>query len=183
VVQFGNLAPKLTFRQQLAWAMLNTIMAEGISDGRLNRELREKRGLIYGIGLAQSDFARFGVFSGAFGAKVTDVPEALAILRRELRRMVEEGPSEQEVAAVKPTQVGRTLLGLDTGAAIANLLLGVQIHKQPITYLDDIGGNIESITRQEMWEVAKIMLNPDRLIVSVVGQAEQAQVCATPTQN
>ena len=138
--------------------------------------------MIYGIGLDQSDFAKFGVFSGAFGAKVTDVPEALAILKRELRRMVEEGPTEEEVAAVKPTQVGRTLLGLDTGAAIANLLLGVQINAQPITYLDDIAGTIESITRQEMWEVAKLMLNPDRLVVSVVGQPGQAKVCEALAQ-
>ena len=180
VVQFGSVTPKLTFRQRIAWVMLDTILAEGISAGRLNRELREKRGLIYGIGLDQSDFAKFGVFTGAFGAKMTEVPEALAILRRELRRMVDEGPTEEEVAAVKPTQVGRTLLGLDTGAAIANLLLGVQINKQPITYLDDIGGNIESITRGEMWEVAKLLLNPDRLVVSVVGQPGQANVCDVP---
>ena len=177
VVQFGSLAPKLTFRRQIAWTLLNTIMAEGISDGRLNRELREKRGLIYGIGLYHSDFSKFAVFNGAFGAKLTDVPEALAILRRELKRMVDEGPTDAEVAAIKPTQVGRTLLGLDTGAAIANLLLGVQINQQPITYLDDIGGNIESVTRQEMWEVAKVMLNPERLIVSVVGPGEQGKVC------
>jgi zinc protease len=111
---------------------------------------------------------------------MTEVPEALAILRRELRRMVDEGPTEAEVAAVRPTQVGRTLLGLDTGAAIANLLLGVQINKLPITYLDDIAGNIESVTRAEVWEVAKLLLNPDRLVVSVVGQPGQANVCDVP---
>src|SRR5262249_54316914 len=116
VVQFGSVMPKLTFRQQIAWTLLDTIMGEGISAGRLNRELREKRGLIYSIGITYIDFDRFGVFSGSFGAKMTDVPEALTILRRELRRMVDEGPTEEEVAGVKPTQVGRTLLGLDTGA-------------------------------------------------------------------
>jgi zinc protease len=177
VVQFGSVTPKLTFRQQIAWVMLHTVMAEGISAGRLNRELREKRGLIYSIGLAQSDFTRFGVFSGAFGAKMTDVPQALAILRQELKRMVDEGPTEEEAATVKPTQVGRTLLGLDTGAAIANLLLGVQINKQPITYLDDIAGTIESITRQEIWDVAKLLLDPDRLVISVVGQPGDTNVC------
>jgi zinc protease len=172
--------PKLSFRQRIAWALLDTILGEGISAGRLNQELREKRGLVYGIGIYYSEFTRFGVFTGSFGAKMTEVPEALAILRRELRRMVDEGPTEAEVAAVRPTQVGRTLLGLDTGAAIANLLLGVQINKLPITYLDDIAGNIESVTRAEVWEVAKLLLNPDRLVVSVVGQPGQANVCDVP---
>ncbi|MFZ1105736.1 MAG: pitrilysin family protein [Hyphomicrobiaceae bacterium] len=180
IVQFGSVTPRLSFRQRIAWALLHTILGEGISAGRLNRELREKRGLIYSIGIDYSEFTTFGVFTGSFGAKMTDVPEALAIVRRELRRIVDEGPTEQEVAAVKPTQVGRTLLGLDTGAAIANLLLGVQINKQPLTYLDDIGGSIESITRGEAWEVAKLLLNPDRLVVSVVGQPGQAKVCDVP---
>jgi zinc protease len=170
VVLFGSVAPTLSFRQQLAWFMLNTIMSEGVSAGRLNRELREKRGLIYGIGINYSEYTKFGVFSGSFAARMSDVPEALAILRRELKRMVDEGPTEEEVAAVKPTQVGRTLLGLDTGAAIANLLLSLQINKRPITYLDDIAGNIESITRREVWDAAKVMLDPERLVVSVVGQ-------------
>jgi zinc protease len=162
--------------------MLHTIMAEGVASGRLSRELREKRGLVYGIGIERTEFARFGVFTGAFAAKMSDVPEALAILRRELKRMVDEGPTEEEVATVQPTQLGRTLLGLDTGAAIANLLQAVQVSKLPITYLDDLAGTIESITRHDVWEAAKLLLNPDRLVVSVVGEPGQTKVCESPAQ-
>jgi zinc protease len=182
VVQFGTLTPTLSFRTHVAWWMLHTIMAEGVASGRLSRELREKRGLIYGIGIERTEFARFGVFTGAFAAKMSDVPEALAILRRELKRMVDEGPTEEEVTAVQPTQLGRTLLGLDTGAAIANLLQAVQVSKLPITYLDDLAGTIESITRHDVWEAAKLLLNPDRLVVSVVGEPGQTKVCESPAQ-
>lgn len=180
VVQFASVTPRPTWRQRLAWWLLDSIIDEGVSAGRLNRELREKRGLVYGIGVNYTDYAAFGLVEGAFSAKMSEVPEALAVLRRELDRMVHEGPTEAEVAAAKPSIVGRTLLGLDTGAAIANLVLDMQVADQPTTYLDDVAGAIEQVTREEVWELAKLVLDPDRLAVGIVGQPGQAGVCDTP---
>jgi zinc protease len=177
LVRFGALTPRLTWRQLLAWTMLHSILDEGVSSGRLSRELREKRGLVYGAGVNYTRYASFGEFYGAFAAKMDDVPEALAITWRELHRMVEEGPSDAELATVKPMMVGRTLLGLDTGSALASLLLDMQLSDQPTTYLDDITGEIESITRQDVWDVAKIVLDPDRLAIVVAGQPGQTNVC------
>jgi hypothetical protein len=42
----------------------------------------------------------------------------------------------------------------------------MQFSDQPTTFLDDIAGEIESITRQDVWDVAKIVLDPDRLASS-----------------
>jgi zinc protease len=179
VVQFATVTPRLTWRQQISWWVLQAIMNEGISAGRLSHELREKRGLVYGIGTDYTDYTAFGMFSGAFAAKMADVPEALQITRSELARMVDKGPTDEELATVKPAIVGRTLIGLDTGAAIANTILAVQLNDQPASYLDDIGGTIESITRQEVWDVAKILLDPKRLAVSIVGKPTQADACGT----
>ena len=179
LVGFGAVTPRLTWRQLLAWTMLESILDEGVSSGRLSRELREKRGLVYGVGVSYTRFASFGRFYGEFAAKMDDVPNALAITWRELRRMVEEGPTDAELATIKPMMVGRTLLGLDTGSALASLLLGMQLSDQPTTYLDDIAGEIESITRQDVWDVAEIVLDPDRLAIVIAGQPGQTNLCDT----
>jgi hypothetical protein len=34
-----------------------------------------------------------------------------------------------------------------------------------------------------VWETAKLLLNPDRLVVSVVGEPGQTKVCEAPAQN
>jgi predicted Zn-dependent peptidase len=73
--------------------------------------------------------------------------------------------------------VGQTLLGLDTGSALANLLLGMQLSDQPSTFLDDVAGEIESITRQDVWDVAKIVIDPDRLAIVIAGQPGQTNLC------
>ena len=178
VVRFGALTPHLTWKQQLARGILETILSEGHgSTTRLFRELREKRGLVYGITTAQTNYDAFGVFSGSFGTEVGKVQEAMALTRDELRLMVEQGPTEEEVATVKRAAVGGLLLGLDTGAALANLVLNMQVQRRPITYLGDLAGEIERITRQDVWDVAKLLLNPDRLAVTIVGAPTQAKLC------
>jgi zinc protease len=177
VVRFASLTPRLTPRQRTSWDLLETIMDEGVSAGRLTRALRERRGLVYSIGIDYTGHAGFGELSGAFEAKMADVPEALSLVRNELRRMVAEGPTAEELANARPAIVGRTLLGLDTGAEIAKTILTMQLDEQPITHLDDIAGEIESVTREDVWEVAKLLLDPDRLAISIVGQPTQARPC------
>jgi zinc protease len=177
LVRFSAVTPRLTWRQLLAWTMLESILHEGVSAGRLSRELREKRGLVYGVGVSYTRYTSFGQFYGEFAAKMDDVPNALAITWRELRRMVEEGPTDAELATVKPMLIGQTLLGLDTGSALASLLLNMQLIDQPTTFLDDIAGQIESITREDVWDVAKMVLDPDRLAIVIAGQPGQTNLC------
>ena len=112
VVQFGSLAPKLTFRQQIAWTLLNTIMAEGISDGRLNRELREKRGLIYGISLYHSDFSKFAVFTGALSVHRVEA----AAIASDAGCEVDEGVTKRTTILVVGDQDLRQLAGYTKSA-------------------------------------------------------------------
>jgi len=177
IVQFAAVTPHLTWRQQLADAMLQSILGDQTTTSRLFLEVRAKRGLVYGISTARTDYSGFSVFSGSFGAKTGDVVEAMSVTKSELHRMVAEGPTEQEVADVKRATVGGVLLGLDTGAKLANLLVNLQIDARPITVLDDFAGEIEKVTRQDVWDVAKLMLDPDRLAVTIVGGPAQAGLC------
>jgi zinc protease len=180
VVQFGRLTPPLTWQQRRTWQVLHSVLSEGVSAGRLTREVRERRGLVYGIGTGYNHYAPFGVFGGSFAAKVDDVPKAIALTRAELRRMADEGPTDEEVATVKRTIVGRFLLGLDNGAALANLMLNRQHNDRPITFFGDAAREIEKITRRDVWDVAKLLLKPDRLGVTIVGAPTQAKLCEHP---
>jgi len=175
-VLFGALTPRLNQRQNLANSILTAILSEPLT-GRLFMEVREKRGLVYSINAGYSHYTNFGVFSGSFGAAAENVPAAMAVTERELRRMVDEGPTEQEVADAKNALVGQILLGLDTSAKLAGLVLALQIDALPITYLDDVGAEIATITVQDVWNVARLLIRPDHLAVVMVGKLGQAGAC------
>jgi zinc protease len=174
LVKFGLLTPSLTWEQRRANQILDAILN---GESRLFEEVRAKRGLVYEVGTTYSNYANFGIFEGAFAAAIDEVPEALSVTMRELRRMAAEGPTEEEVATVKRAFLGAYLLGLDTGASLANVMSGNQAAMRPITYLDDFVREIEKVTRQDVWEVAKLLLNPDRFTVIIAGAPTQAKLC------
>ena len=95
-----------------------------------------------------------------------------------------ESPAVDERSVVAPASVPEATFDHTpkpevsaTGSALASLLLGMQLSDQPTTYLDDIAGEIESITGQEVWDVAKIVLDPDRLAIVIAGQPGQTNLC------
>jgi len=178
-VMFAAVTPAMTWHQRRAERVLNAILN---GEGRLFQEVRVKRGLVYGVNTSFSyhgnhDVGTFSIQSGAFGAEVKDVPEALRVTMAELRRMAAEGPTEEEVATVKRAFLGSNLLGLDTGAALVDTMSSSQIEKRPITFLKDDIPEIERITRQDVWDVAKLLLNPERFTVTIIAPPTQANLC------
>jgi zinc protease len=174
LVKFGVLTGRLTWERRRANQILDAILN---GESRLFEEVRAKRGLVYGVGTTYTNYANFGIFEGAFAAAIEEVPEALSVTMRELRRMAAEGPTEEEVATVKRAFLGSYLLGLDTGAALANVMSNAQIAMRPITYLDDFVREMEKVTRQDVWEVAKLLLDPDRFTVIIAGAPTQTKLC------
>ena len=178
-VLFAAVTPAMTWHQRRAERVLNAILN---GEGRLFQEVRVKRGLVYDVSTSFSyqgnhDVSPFSVQSGGFGAEVKDVPEALRVTMAELRRMAAEGPTEEEVSTVRRAFLGSNLLGLDTGAALVEAMSSSQIEKRPITFLQDDIPEIERITRQDVWEVAKLLLDPSRFTVTIVAPPTQAKLC------
>ncbi|MGH6816449.1 MAG: M16 family metallopeptidase, partial [Hyphomicrobiaceae bacterium] len=185
IVQFGNLTARLDWRQNLISSVLTSILSEAFT-GRLFIEMREKRGLVYGIGTNHGNYLDYGLFSGGFGAASDNASTAMALTVQELRRIVAEAPTAQEVADAKQSLTGRILLGLDTSGKLANLVLAMQVNNIPITYLDDIAGEIAKITVEDVWNLAKLLIKPDRLAVTMVGKPVQGGACEkamTPAPN
>ncbi len=178
-VLFAAATPTMTWHQRRAERILNSVLN---GEGRLFQEVRVKRGLVYGVSTSFTYYNNrgadpFGVFSGGLGAEVKDVPEALRVTMAELRRMAAEGPTEEEVATVRQAFLGSNLLGLDTGSALADSMASSQLESRPITFLQDSIPEIEKITRQDVWEVAKLLIQPDRFTVTIVAPPTQANLC------
>jgi zinc protease len=173
-VLFGAVTPALTWEQRRAERVLNSILN---GEGRLFEEVRAKRGLVYSVGTSFSHYKTFSHFGGSFAAGIDDVPEALRVTMAELRRMAAEGPTEEEVATVRRAFVGSYLLGLDTGEALVGQMSDFQIFGRPTTFLDDTAGEIEKITRDDVWDAAKLLLNPDRFTVTIIAPPTEPKLC------
>lgn len=154
--------------------IMNHILGGGTFSSRLFNEVREKRGLTYGIGsgLITSDFSD-SLFIGT-STRADRVGEALKVIREEVSRMAQEGPTEEELAKAKTYLIGAyPINNLDSSSAVARTLVELQKEKRGIDYIDKRVGLIEAVTLEGVKVAAQRLLQTEPAIL-VVGpkQAE-----------
>ncbi len=155
--------------------VMSQILGGGEAASRLTGEIREKRGLTYGVGASLVPMAKAGLFLGSLNTRNDKAGEALELVKTVMARMAEEGPSQQELDEAKTYLTGSYALRFDSNNKIAGQLLGIQQQGLGIDYVTRRNGLIEAVTLDQVKAQARRLLHPDRLIVTVVGKPEGVQ--------
>ena len=170
VVFFGHQGITRDDPDFFAAYILNEAMGGGRFSARLMREVREKRGLTYGIGtfLAPMDHAE--MYLGQFSASNDKVAEAIEVIRAEWAKVATGGLTETELAEVKTYLTGSYPLRFSGNGPIANILVGMQLEGLPIDYAVTRNDKINAVTLEDIARVAKRLYLPEALHFVVVGQ-------------
>jgi zinc protease len=182
VVTFGQVGPK---RDDPAWYaayVLNDILGGGGFRGRLMKEIREKRGLAYGVSTHLVPYRHAGLIVGNVATENGRVGESIALVRQEWQRMRDQGPTAAELENAKTYLIGSFPLGLDSTQHIAAVLVQVQQDKLGIDYLDRRAGLIGSVTLDEARAVAKKLFDPAALSFAIVGDPADVTPTRPPKQ-
>ncbi|MFQ5984902.1 MAG: M16 family metallopeptidase [Alphaproteobacteria bacterium] len=172
VVVFGHAGLKRDDPDFYAAYVMNNILGGGAFTSRLGKEVREKRGLAYGVYTYLHPLDHAGLFMGGVATENSRVKESLAIIRREFARMRDEGVREEELADAKTFLTGSFPLRLTSNDRIARMLVGMQLDELGIDYLERRNGYIEAVTREDVGRVAARLLSPEALRIVVVGEPE-----------
>jgi zinc protease len=154
--------------------VLNYILGGGGFASRLTEEVREKRGLAYGVSTWLSTLDYADLWQGQVATQNARVGETLGLIRQEWKRLAEEGPTEKELEDAKTFLTGSFALRLDSTGSIAQFLVGIQIQKLGIDYPEKRNSYIEAVTLEDVRRVAK-RLDPAQLTFVVIGQPEGVQ--------
>ena len=95
-----------------------------------------------------------------------------SLSRRSSTSAAKEGLTEQELRTAKDYLIGSFALRFDTSSKIAAQLLAIQLDDLGIDYIERRNGEIEAITVDDIKRVAKRLMEPKNLIVTVVGEPE-----------
>lgn len=170
VVMFGQAGIERDDPDFFAAYVLNHILGGSGFAARLMDEVREKRGLTYGIStwLAPMDLAE--TWQGSFASANEKVAEAIEVVRAEWTKAAAKGVSEAELAAAKTYLTGSYPMRFDGNGPIANILVGMQSERLPIAYVNERNAYIEAVTLDDIRRVAKRLMSPDALRFVVVGK-------------
>jgi zinc protease len=172
LVLFGHEGIERDDDDFLAAFVLNHVLGGAGFESRLMQEVREARGLTYGIGtyLAPRDHA--AQYMGQFSSSNETVAGAVELIRAEWARLAEAGLTAEELDAAKTYLTGAYPLRFDGNASIAGILVGMQMSRLPIDYVDTRNDQVEALTLDEVNAVAAELLDPDGLHFVVVGRPE-----------
>ena len=152
--------------------VMNQVLGAGGFGSRLMEEVREKRGLTYGVNsyLAPKDHAE--LMLGQVASSNDRIAEAIEVIRDEWAKLAAEGVTEQELEDAKKYLTGAYPLRFDGNSTIANILAGMQMDDLPIDYADTRNDKVNAVTLDDIKRVAARLMRPEALHFVVVGQPE-----------
>jgi zinc protease len=171
VVNFGAPGVARSDPDFMAAYIINHILGGGSFSSRLYHEVREKRGLAYGISDSLIWLNHTSLLLGSTATRADATGQTIEIIEQEIRRLAAEGPTEEEFAKAKTYLKGSFALGLDTSNRIAAQLVQMQLDNLGIDYIERRSSLIDSVTLADAKRVAKRLLD-NGWLVTVVGRPE-----------
>ncbi len=148
----------------------NYILGGGGFSSRLMAEVREKRGLVYGVGSGPSVYDHAALIRGSAQTENEDVAAAIEVIRAEIGRLYREGASAGEIEDAKRYLTGSFALDLYSNVAIADVLHRYHVAGREADYVNRRNALIEAVTKADVDRLIKRLFNPEAFTFIVVGQ-------------
>ncbi|MEO1138826.1 MAG: pitrilysin family protein [Pseudomonadota bacterium] len=152
--------------------VLNHILGGGGFESRLMHEVREKRGLTYGVYSYLADRDGAQIWTGRVASANDRIAEAVDVIKAEWARMRDEGVTAKELEDAKTYLTGAYPLRFDGNGPIANIAVGMQIDGLGTDYIATRNDRVDAVTLDDINRVARELLDPESLTFVVVGQPE-----------
>jgi zinc protease len=150
--------------------ILMSALGNGALESRLFNEVREKRGLAYGIDAHLfSSALTYGIL-GQTATKTESVSTVMQLIKNEWKKVADNGITAEELALHKQNITGSYPLTFNKTTSIVRVLLSYQCEGLPKNYMNDRNHYFEKVTLADIKRVAKRLLNPEKLTYVVVGK-------------
>ncbi|HYR28453.1 MAG TPA: pitrilysin family protein [Thermoanaerobaculia bacterium] len=171
-IRVGHIGVARSTEDYFPLSVMNAIFG-GVFNSRINLNLREKHGYTYG---ARSQFAfrrQAGPFVVAAPVRNEVTRESVTEMIAELRRIRTGDIEDRELDDTKSYLIGVFPALVQTAYDVSSRLVDMELYGLPQDYFDKYRENIANVTREEITRVAQKYLDPDRLLIVIVGNARE----------
>lgn len=172
VALFGQRGIDLDDPDYFAAILLNQILGGGSFESRLMNEVREKRGLTYGIYTYIYPRDLGDAYMGQVSSSNDRIAQAMDVIRDEWRKARDEAVTEAELRDAKTYLTGAYPLRFDGNQTIAGILVGMQLIGLGPDYPNTRNERVDAVTMDDVRRVAAELLDPEGLRFVVVGKPE-----------
>ncbi|WP_314323317.1 pitrilysin family protein [Comamonas aquatica] len=154
----------------LALLVGDHILGGGGLVSRLMEEVREKRGLTYGVSSSFAPGLHAGAFTVGLQTRPDQAEQARQVAQATLAQFVAEGPTEQELRDAKDNLIGSFALRIDSNRKLLANVANIAWNGLPLDYLDHWTAKIEALTTDDVRRAMQRVLQPERMVTVVLGE-------------
>lgn len=158
----------------VAVTVMNTLLG-GFFGSRINYNLREKHGFTYGARSSFSSRLMPGDFSVDADVRNEVTDSSITLIIEELKKIVSEEVTDEELQLVKNYLTGIFPLQLETANAVATRVINLKFYDLPNDYYSTYISNINKLTREEILNTASKYIHPDMLYIVLSGNAKSVK--------
>jgi zinc protease len=149
--------------------LANSILGQFGMMGRIGDEVREKLGLAYYAYSSIEGGHGPGPWSVSAGVNPANVSLAVESIVKEIRRIVSEPVSDEDLADNKSFFTGQLPLQLESSEGLAGSILSMEMYQLGLDYLLTVRDRINALTKEELLAAAARYWNPDAFALAVAG--------------
>jgi zinc protease len=149
----------------------NYILGGGGFVSRLTNEVREKRGLTYGVSSHFSPGLHAGSFTVGLQTRPDQAAQAVKIVRQVVSDFVANGPTEAELQAAKDNLIGGFALRIDSNRKLLDNIAGIAWNNLPLDYLDTWTQQVDKVTVADIKAAFARKLQPEKMVTVILGAA------------
>jgi predicted Zn-dependent peptidase len=152
---------------------MNYILGGGSFTSWITQRVRADEGLAYSAGsrFGASPWG-YGLFYASCQTRSDAAMRALALMTEQIEKMVEIGPSEEEVADAKESMINSQVFDYESADRIIRRLAWFDIVGMPLDTLEREFELYEAATVEEVGRVGREYLHPEDLVILVVGNKD-----------
>ena len=141
--------------------------------GRLNQEIRIKRGLSYGAGSVLDARREVGPFLASAQTKNESGAVVADLLLGEIERLSSSPPVDVELTPRKAVLIGSFSRNLETATGLVNQVAGLALHGLSLDEINRYINSVQGITTQDIQKFAGTRLDAKTSNIIIVGDAKK----------
>ena len=159
----------------------NQILGGGGFGTRLMTEVREKRGLTYGVYSGFSAMQARGPFMINLQTRAELSAGTLQLIKDLMRDYLANGPTEQELEDAKRELAGSFPLSTASNADIVGQLGSMGFYDLPLSYLEDFMLEVQALNAEQVKAAMAKHLDVDQLVIVTAGPTVEQQELPPPS--
>lgn len=171
-IVLGLPGPRRSAEDFLDASLMNTILGVFGMMGRIGHNVREEQGLAYYASSRLSGGLGPGPWAASAGVAPDKVEQAIEAIRQEIRRMMDEPVTAEELADSQAYRTGSMPMGLETNGGLVDIITDMELYELGMDYLQRYTDRINGITAEGIQAAARKYLSADDVAIVVSGPVE-----------